>query len=135
MKLELMKAALQHYVLSADCKEKYREDAFAAIDELTETIERYEDRKLWHDEGCLLPVSLLIDLLNETTYDDYGKRAKASNGYYPFEYYASNVRDKHAGFQQLTNKQLYHGYEVIRDLWQANEDYGSNNEDGTFNYG
>lgn len=134
MKLELMKAALQHYLLSADCEEKNREDVFAALDEIAETIERYKDRKLWNDEGYLIPASLLAYMLNKTTYNDYGKRAKRHGGNCPFEYYAYDVRDKHIGFEQLTNKQLQHGYEVIRDLWQTNEECDSHNEDGTFSY-
>lgn len=134
MKLDLIKAALQHYVLSADCEEKNREDVFAALDEIAEIIERYEDRELWNDEGCVIPVSLLIDMLNETTYNDYGKRAKRHGGNCPFEYYVCDVRGKHIGFEQLTNKQLHHGYEVICDLWQANEEDDSHNEDGTFRY-
>lgn len=131
MKLNLLKAALEHYVLSADCSENDRQDVFEAITECAHLEERYSDRKMWKDSVHVITTGSLIDFLNMTTYNDYGKLAKPRNGNVPFECYAAVVRQ---GFQtDLTDDALRCGYDFLHDLWNDNEAYGNHNEDGTIN--
>lgn len=133
MKLRLIKEALEHYVLSADCSENDREEVFMAISECAQLEERYEDRDLWKDAVSLITNSDLLDFLNFTTYDILGKLNRINDGEAPFESYAREVR-RMPGYQ-LTDGQLRAGYEFIMDLWHDNEAYGCgyNNPDGTFN--
>lgn len=132
MKLRLLKEALEHYVLSADCSENDRQDVFAAITECAQLEERYSDRELWKDSVHVITTSSLIDFLNMTTYDDFGKLAKSHDGRPPFDYYANEVR---CGFQSdLTDNAIRCGYDFLCDLWGDNERYGNNNEDGTFRH-
>lgn len=129
MKLRLIKEALEHYVLSADCSEKDREEVFIAISECARLEERYNGRELWQDAVSLITTSDLLDVLNQTTYDILGKLNRANDGYAPFESYAREVR--HTLGYQFTDNQLRSGYEFLMDLWHDNEAYGVNNEDGT----
>ena len=133
MKIELIKKALRNYAASAECPNNERNDVFEALDEIAETVERYVDMKLWEGKALLIPLPALIDILNETTYDDYGKLARIHKGDAPFEYYAHAVREKHCdGFRMLTNDQLECGYALLHDLWIDNDDNGDHNADGTF---
>ena len=130
MKLQTIENALKHYMLSADCSVEEREDVDSALRTCYAVSERYADRKLWQDSVQLITTSTLIDFLNMSTYDTFGKLAKLHNGDVPFEYYAAAVRNQ--GLEQLTNGQIECGYEFINDLWRDNEESGANNEDGTF---
>lgn len=130
MKLETLKKALEHYVLTADCSAEDRPDVFDAIAECNELAERYINRELWKDCIYLISADSLSDLLNMTTYDDFGKRAKIHGNDVPFDYYASDVRKWY--LQDLTNRSLQLGYDIIHDLWHDNEVDGNHNPDGTF---
>ena len=132
MKLELLKTALEHYVLSADCSEDNRKNVFEAIAECNELIERYESRDIWKDTVYLVSSESLSDLLNLATYDEYGKLARIHNGNVPFPYYADKVRKwQHT---DLTNRSLELGYDIVSNLWHDNEEQGKNKPDGTFDY-
>jgi hypothetical protein len=130
MKLNLLKAALEHYVLSADCADADRSDVFDAIAECNELAERFIDRDSWQDCVYLVSASSLADMLNQTTYDDFGKLAKVHGNDVPFDYYAYNVRKWF--MSDLTNRSLQLGYDIVHDLWADNENDGANNPDGTF---
>lgn len=133
MKIELIKKALRNYVISAECSNDERDDVFDALDEIAETVERYDGIELWKGDALIVPLPTIIDILNEMTYDDYGKLAKIHNGVAPFEYYAHVVRDEHCdGMAMLTDRQLRCGYDLLSDLWDDNDKDGSNNDDGTF---
>lgn len=133
MKLKLLKEALQHYVLSADCSDDDREQVFEAIDECTELDERVLYRELWKDEVYIVSIDSLLGLLNAATYDDYGRLARKLGHDVPFKCYADAIREWN--FTELTNRAVQLGYDLICDLWRDNEAYGSNNSDGTFNRG
>lgn len=130
MKLNVLKEALQHYVLSADCSESNRKQVFEAIDECTELAERFDCRDIWKDEVYLVSSGSLSDLLNIATYDDFGKLARLHGTDVPFDYYAHDVRK--FNLTDLTNRSLQLGYDIIHDLWRDNEADGCHNEDGTF---
>ena len=130
MKLDNLKKALEHYVLSADCPADERQDIFDAIAECNELKERYADRDMWKDCVYLVSASSLSDLLNHTTYDDFGKLARVHGNDVPFDYYAGKVRQWF--LSDMTNRSLQLGYDIVHDLWGDNEAYGNNNPDGTF---
>lgn len=131
MKLQTIENALKHYMLSADCSKEEREDVDSALRTCHAVAERYDDRERWQDSVQMIPTSVLVDFLNTTTYDVYGKLAKIHNGKVPFSYYKDAVR-KETMLSQLTDGQLECGYELINDLWQDNNSSGENNIDGTF---
>lgn len=132
MKIEIIKRALRYYATSAECSNDERNDVFDALDEIAETIERYEDITMWKNDSVMIPLPTIIGLLNELTYDDYGTLAKTHHGEVPFDYYTNKVRSTHDDHvAMLTDRQLRCGYDLISDLWSDNEEYGSNNDDGT----
>jgi hypothetical protein len=131
MKLEILKKALEHYILSADCSEADRQNVFDAIAECNNQIERYYSRELWMDTVYIVTSDSMHTLLNKVTYDNYGK-LKKSCGQVPFEWYAEDVRK--AFDMDLTNEVLQLGYHFVSDLWNDNEADGENNPDGTFKH-
>ncbi len=133
MKLETLRNALRYYAISAECDDVEREYVFDALEEIARTIERYDDREFWKSAAVVIPQPTLIDLLNELTYDDYGRLARARNNNLSFDVYAYNIREGHLpSISYLTNEQLHDGYDLINDLWHDNENSGDNNADGTF---
>ena len=131
MKLQTLENALKHYMLSADCSNEEREDVDSALRTCYAVAERYEDRDLWQDSVQLITTNCLVDLLNTVTYDEYGKLARANNGKVEFSSYAYAVR-QNTFLSQLTNGQLLCGYDLIADLWAANEATNDNDENGAF---
>lgn len=130
MKLNILKAALEYYALSADCSNEDRQEVFAAITSCAQVIERFDNSDLWKNECYVLSTDALDDLLNLATYDLFGKRQKAYGDHrLPFDHYASECRKYIEG---LTNEQLQLGYDIICDLWHENEADGAHNPDGTF---
>lgn len=131
MKLRILEDALKHYMLSADCNNEDRQEVESALTTCVAVAERYDDRELWQDSVQLITTNTLMDLLNTTTYDIYGKLARTNNGEVAFSEYAHAVREN-TFLRPLTNGQLYCGYDFISDLWSANECTNNNNADGTF---
>lgn len=133
MKITTLQKALDYYLQSAEChEEKEVYNTLSAIKELAATKDRLQDDDLWKGSVQVISSSQLTDFLNLTTYDIYGKLARTHNGKPPFEYYAHNCRQNL--IEDLTNDQLMFGYDFLSDLWQANEETGDNNEDGTFKH-
>lgn len=132
MKLSILKAALEHYALSADCSNEDRQEVFAALASCAQVQERFSNCDIWHDECFVLTADTLGDLLNLATYDLFGKRQKAfGQQRMPFAHYAFECRKYVEG---ITNEQLQLGYEIIGDLWHDNEALEQHNDDGTFKY-
>lgn len=135
MKIEIIRKALRCYAASAECSNDERTDVFDALEALAQTEDRYDDRDLWKDAIEFIPLPTLIDILNELTYDDYGRRARVHKNDMRFELYAHDVREKHMfGVGYLTDSQLRAGYGLIDDLWHDNEQFGAHNEDGSFKH-
>lgn len=130
MKLNNLKKALEHYVLSADCPADERQDVLDAIAECNEVAERFDSHDIWKDAVYIVTSDALSDLLNIVTYDIYGKRAKLHGEKFPFSYYTHDVRCNVN--TELTNRALELGYDIIADLWHDNEADGCHNPDGTF---
>jgi hypothetical protein len=130
MKLNVLKNALENYMLCADCDYTDRGAAVEALAEINRLIERFTDRDLQKDEVQIITVNDVMTLLNAATYDIYGKLAADDRG--TFEAYAYKVRDLLD--VDMTNVALEIGYSFISDLWHDNQEAGCNNPDGTFKY-
>lgn len=125
MKLRTIKNALEFYAQSEHCENKA--DVLEAIVECSELIKRDVDE---YDTVHIVSNNNMIDLLNVSTYDEFGK-ILAKNSEATFYDYAKLVR-KDMMFSDLTNETIRPGYEFVFDLWHNNEAVGSNNPDGTF---
>ena len=131
MKLETLKAALTYYAQSAECIDRH--DVFVALDECARLDERFESKSTFKDSVTVITSGTLLDMLNITTYDTYGKLAVAHGGRASFDSYAHACRTD-LMFEELTNEQLLDGYGYIADLWSENQSTGDNKPDGTFNH-
>lgn len=123
--------ALIYYTNSAECQGTERDEVFKGLKECYQVIGRYRD-----GEECKYAVNfinsyMLMDLLNMTTYDVYGRcqRMYRTANFYDYAYRCRHDADLYG----LTDDQLLIAYDFIRDLWSDNERDGCNNPDGTFN--
>jgi hypothetical protein len=129
MKLETVKKSLELY-LTTVTNETERIEIQNSINECQQQIDRYQSRDIWEDDIYIITPNSLVDLLNFSTYDEYGK-LRRTNGSVTFEQYRELVNKQM--FLDLTDNSLQLGLDVIGDLWSDNEEYGDNNPDGTFN--
>lgn len=132
MNLYLIKRACEAYLISADCSDSERSQLFHILEEFGAILERREYLDDWHTTGTFICYPILTDILNELTYDIYGKQARVRHGNVPFEYYAYDCRKHSFWLCNLTNNQLRVGYDLLSDLWNDNEQNDSHNSDGTF---
>ena len=128
MKLETIKKSLELY-LTTVTDETERIGIQNSIKECEQQIERYQSRDIWKDTIYIITPNSLVDLLNISTYDGFGKM-KRTNGSVTLEQYRELVNKRM--FMDLTDGSLQLGLDVINDLWTDNEQYGDNNPDGTF---
>lgn len=131
MKLELLTKALRQYI--ATCPSSEIEDVSKALIECSQTANVYNDRELWKDECCIVPISTIIDVVNVSAYDIYGKLARQTDSNVPFSKFATEAR-YHTCLEQLTDAQLEDGYYYLSDLWHDNEANGYNKPDGTYQF-
>ena len=129
MKLETVKKSLELY-LTTVTNETERIEIQNSINECQQQIDRYQSRDIWEDDIYVITPNSLVDLLNFSTYDEYGK-LRRTNGSITLEQYRELVNKQM--FLDLTDNSLQLGLDVIGDLWSDNEEYGDNNPDGTFN--
>jgi hypothetical protein len=129
MKLETVKKSLELY-LTTVTNETERIEIQNSINECQQQIDRYQSRDIWEDDIYVITPNSLVDLLNFSTYDEYGK-LRRTNGSVTLEQYRELVNKQM--FLDLTDNSLQLGLDVIGDLWSDNEEYGDNNPDGTFN--
>jgi hypothetical protein len=129
MKLETIKKSLELY-LTTVTNETERIEIQNSINECQQQIDRYQSRDIWEDDIYVITPNSLVDLLNFSTYDEYGK-LRRTNGSVTLEQYRELVNKQM--FLDLTDNSLQLGLDVIGDLWSDNEEYGDNNPDGTFN--
>lgn len=132
MDINILKAALEYYVQSADCCNEDRQKAFAALTSCSQAIERFAPNDIRDNIVYITSIDAMAELLNMTTYDWFGRRQKAyGSEQLPFNHYVSECR---RFIPDLTNEQLELGYDIVSDLWHENELTGSNNEDGTYRH-
>lgn len=102
-----------------------------AIDELTElqckTVFKTDQEVVFVDGISM------SDLLNQLTYDIYGRAARINGNKLSFDAYREVTVDNLVPCEYLTDEAMYWGYDVISDLWHDNETTGANKPDGAYN--
>lgn len=131
MKITTIKNALENY-LNTVIDETERVDILDSISECQNVIDRFYGRDIWKDEVYLTTPDSLPNLISDFTYDEFGRQMKTL-GNVTFEQYSDIVIKKYL-MDDLTDRIIRHSYDITRDLWSDNEEYGENNPDGTFNY-
>jgi len=111
------------------------------LDELLELKSRMVKGIIGYDEWDLEVVAIstgsFIDIMNQATYDIYGKTYKGIDGYAPQtsklsikDAYFRHIRSWYPG---MTDSSIEMAWEVISDLWGENESNGYNMPDGSYN--
>lgn len=111
-------------------------------EELIEVKTRYEEhdeRDTWEDTVHIITLPGVVDLMNRTLYDYYGRmRRRIEPNEITDRFFIAELRcettSENFGFEQFTSEMLQAGYEVIHDLWGENEAIGDNNPDGSFKH-
>jgi hypothetical protein len=100
------------------------------LDELLELEKKLHegDYDIWQGDIQVVDSYAMNDLLNMTTYDNYGRKAREFGRDLTFDEYATEVRRY---IPTLTDENLQCGYGLIKDLWSDNEAVGENAEDGS----
>ena len=135
MTTTLLRKALHDYLDHNTTTADDYEDALAAIKELDE-IDRLESAsgagKVWRHECYIVHAEDANYMLNELTYDIYGKLfAQSGCGSVGYDLYAAAVRKY---FAHISTPLMESGYSLISDVYDDNEQSGCHNPDGTFNY-
>ena len=131
MKLDILKAALEHYITSADCSEADRKEVSSALASCVQAAERYVSSDIWSNECYVVTADAFDNLMNIATYDIYGRQRRLHGDNMALHHYMDAVRSGYC-LEELTNEQLEFGYEIVAYLWDDNEQQGCHNEDGTF---
>lgn len=94
-------------------------------------IETNKCRDIWHGSVCVLATTDVLELINHGLYNKFGKIMRTPNDRNPMYRFADAVHET-PGFEYLSDDIIRDGYEYLNDLWHDNEQYCSNNPDGTF---
>lgn len=148
MKLRTIKQALSIAIASPDIAPSDRQSLIEAYDEVQATFHRlntpyailHNDSPL--DIHCnLISWFDLSDLLNESTYDMFGRIVRETINKHPdsechkayaIEAYCREMTSISYGYESLTNEQIIGVAEFLWDLWQNNEDAGVHDSTGAF---
>lgn len=122
MELSVLKSVLEFYLNSGNESESVER----LLDDCNELIDRGFEPD---DTVQIIPDLTVMDLLNISTYDEFGKLLK-QNPETTVDEYRQICTDLFT--TDLSTTTVESGYYFIRDLWSDNEHYGHNNSDGTF---
>ncbi len=122
MELSVLKSVLEFYLNSGNESESVER----LLDDCNELIDRGFESD---DTVQIIPDLTVMDLLNISTYDEFGKLLK-QNPETTIDEYRQVCNDLFT--TDLSTTTVESGYYFIRDLWNDNEHYGHNNSDGTF---
>lgn len=121
MELSVLKSVLEFYLNSGNESESVKK----LLDDCNELL----DRGLNSDDTVqIVPDLAVMDLLNISTYNKFGKLLK-QNSETNIDKYRQICNDLLA--TDLSTTTIETGYYFIRDLWNDNEHYKNNNPDGT----
>jgi hypothetical protein len=127
MELSVLKSVLEFYLNSGNCSESEFESINRTLNDCNELLDLdYEP----DDTVQIVPDLTVMDLLNISTYDEFGKLLK-QNPETTVDEYRQICTDLFT--TELSTTTVESGFYFIRDLWNDNERYNSNNPDGTFN--
>lgn len=128
MELSLLKTVLESYLKSGNCSESESESIERALYDCYELTNRGYSQ---NDTVQIVTDLSVMDLLNISTYNNFGKQLK-QNPNSTLDDYRQVCNNLF--LNELSTTTLESGYYFIRDLWSDNEQDGNNNPDGTFRY-
>lgn len=107
-------------------------ETLKTLKSLEAVLDKTENGRIW--DWQVLPISMndACNILNVTSYDEYGKLARANNGQVSIEDFEQVVYKQYI-FDDMYREFLSSGYDIVKDLWDENEAYGNNKPDGTYN--
>lgn len=127
MTLELLKAGLQKLINDGQLVDEAKQ----AVAEIEEIQQRVGSNDAFTGECYILHADSVIDLLNLSTYNTFGKLFVECNGEVNFSDYEQKVRYMCA-CDCMTTSAIKVGYDVIKDLYSDNELLEYHNPDGSF---
>ena len=125
----LLRKALLDYLDRDTITEEDRNSINAAIAELDEIEQRAGTDDAWKHKCYILHADSVCDLMNISTYDDYGKMYVKQHGTVNYVDYERMVLKY---MPTITTAAIELGYDIVRDLYDENEQHGEHNIDGTF---
>ena len=131
MKTTLLRKALLDYLDRTTVTEEEYNAINAAIVELDEIEQRAGTNDAWKHECYILHAESVCDLMNMATYDEYGKMYVKQHGTVNYVDYESMVL---TFMTTMTTAAIELGYDIVRDLYNENEQQGLHNPDGTFKH-
>lgn len=129
MTATLLRKALLDYLDRTTVTEEDYNAINAAIVELDEIEQRAGDNDAWKHECYILHAESLCDLMNMATYDEYGKMYVKQHGAVNYADYECMVLKY---ITTMTTAAIELGYDIVRDLYDDNEQQDAHNPDGTF---
>lgn len=146
MKFSALKLAISTAMMSPDLSPIDRQTLLSVYDELMETINqlgRYDHDPL-NEHASIISWHDLTNMLNDTTYDQFGRLAKQycklwSDRPDPTDArlttihaYAQSITDSDSPYTSVSRTLAEGSAEFFWDLWIDNEDNGAHDEDGAF---
>lgn len=131
MTTTLLRKALLDYLDNTTVTEEDRNAINAAIVELDEIEQRAGANDAWKYECYILHAESVCDMMNMATYDEYGKMYAKQHGTVNYVDYECMVLKY---MTTMTTAAIELGYDIVRDLYNENEQQGSHNPDGTFKH-
>ena len=123
--MELLKNNAYH----PDYKEKLIDQT---INELYNVrVETNRCRDIWHGNVYVTATTDVLELINHDLYDAFGKIIKEYGGQSALFKFL-DVAHETPGFEYMSYDIIQDAFSFLNDLWHDNEEYGSNNPDGTF---
>lgn len=148
MKLATIKQALSIAIASPDITSSDRQSLIEAYDEVQATFHRLNTPYaiLQNDSPLDIHCNLiswydLSNLLNESTYNMFGRIVREELNKYPesafqksfaIEAYCREMTSTASGYESLTNEQIIGVAEFLWDLWHDNEETGVHDRTGAF---
>ena len=131
MTTTLLRKALLAYLDNTTVTEEDCNAINAAIVELDEIEQRTGANDAWKHECYILHAESVCDLMNMATYDEYGKMYVEQHGKVNYADYERMVLNY---MTTMTTAAIELGYDIVRDLYDENEQQDAHNTDGTFKH-
>ena len=148
MKLKTIKQAFELAIASQSINQSDRQSLIDAYDEVLASYHRMNTPyAILHNDGPLDTHCSIIswydlsNLLNESTYDTFGRIVRETIDNHPdspyqkayaIEAYCKEMTSLSSGYESLTVEQIIGVGEFLWDLWHNNEDCGVHDSTGAF---
>lgn len=149
MNIQILKAALEQYVASAECSQAgHVKEAISAREELSVAESALQRSGAACYDLYPIPCVCIDDLINSLFYDDIGRIIKANMQGYSIDQMRTSVSSRATCISKatevilknprflftdhLTREVLFYGIDFVYNLWLDNEAEGANRSDGSF---